>query len=266
MDNLRGYGEDEPSSSSCFGPSSQELPSSSAGSASPLTTQAAVMAGTQSSVMPVTSGPVPLVSAWSGSSLQGSQDSVPPPRGNLDDLPPPPPPADEDFLAPVGRDMSNTSGSATQPATAARPRASVTTTTTGNRLPSPFPTYEDSSWTLQSQVRASRIRMPLPASFYAAPPSAWVWPGQGSAVTTSVVRAYQPATPPAALAGLPGPTGHFTGSFPGGPTPVPPPAIPALPDSEMHSPTPSAFAEFFWVPRPLSPSQPGTLYHRPPQD
>ena len=116
----------------------------------------------------------------------------------------------------------------------------------------------------KNQVQASRIRMPLPASFYAAPPSPW----RGSAVTTSVVRAYQPATPPAALAGLPGPTGHFPGSFPGGPTPVPttchscssrhwhalsyphppcppphpsppypPPAIPALPDTEMHSPT-----------------------------
>ena len=33
MDNLRGYGEDEPSSSSRLGPSSQELPASSAGSA-----------------------------------------------------------------------------------------------------------------------------------------------------------------------------------------------------------------------------------------
>ena len=77
--------------------------------------------------------------------------------------------------------------------------------------------------------------MPLPVSFYAAPPSPWVWPGWGSAVTTSVVRAYQPTTPPPALAGLPGPTGHFPGSFPGGPTPVPPPAIPALPDTEMHS-------------------------------
>ena len=79
--------------------------------------------------------------------------------------------------------------------------------------------------------------MPLPASFYAAPPSHWVWPARGSAVTTSIVRAFQPAPPPAALAGLPGPTGRFPGPFPGGPTPVPP-TIPALPDSEMHSPNP----------------------------
>ena len=126
----------------------------------------------------------------------------------------------------------------------ARPCASVTMTTTGNRLPTPFPTYEDSSWTLQSQVQASRIRMPLPASFNTAPPSPWVWPGRGSAATTSVVRAYQPARPPAALEGLPGPTGHFPGSFPGVPTPVPPPAIPALPDTEMHSLTP---LHFCWV-------------------
>ena len=102
----------------------------------------------------------------------------------------------------------------------------------------PFPTYEDSSWRLQNQVQASRIRMPVPASFYAAPPSPWVWPGRGSAVTTSGVRAFQPAPPPAALAGLPGPTGRFRGPFPGGPTPVPPPVFPSLPDSEMHSPTP----------------------------
>ena len=213
MDNLRGYGEDEPLSSSCLGPSSQELPSSSAGSASPPTAQAPVMAGTPSTIVPVTPGPVPPVSARSGSSLPGSQDSVPPSRDNHDDLPPPPPPAEpyEVFLARVGRALSNTSGSATQPAAAARPRASVTTVTTGNRLPTPFPTYEDSSWMLQSQVQASRIRMPLPASVYTAPPSPGVWPGWGSTVATSVVRAYQPVTPPAALAGHPGPTGHFPG-------------------------------------------------------
>ena len=124
MDNLWGYGEDEPSSSSCLGPSSQEWPSSSAGSASPLTTQAAVMAGRPSSVVPVMSGPVPPVSARSGSSLPGSQDSVPPSRGNHDDLPPPPPLAEpyEVFLARVRRDLSNSSGSATQPDAAAPPR------------------------------------------------------------------------------------------------------------------------------------------------
>ena len=153
MDNLRGYVEDETSSSSCLGPSSKELPSPSAGTAPPLGTQAAVMAGTPSSAVPVTSGPVPPVSARSGSSLPGSQDCVTPSSGNQDDLLPPPPPAEpyEDFLARVGRDLSDSSRSATQPTSAARPCASVTTTTTGNRLP-PFPTYEDSSGTLQNQV------------------------------------------------------------------------------------------------------------------
>ena len=260
MDNLRGYGEDETSSSSCLGPSSKELPSPSAGTAPPLGTQAAVMAGTPSSVVPVTSGPVPPVSARSGSSLPGSQDCVT--SGNQDDLLPPPPLAEpyEDFLAHVGRDLSDSSRSATQPTAAARPCASVTTTTTGNRLPTPFPRYEE------NQVQASRIRMPLPASFCVDPPSPWVWPGRGSALTTSVVRAFQPAPPPAALVGLPGPTGRFPGPFPGGPTPVPPPAIPALPDSEMHSPTLLRFrGVFFRVPRPPLSSRPGTLYHRPPQ-
>ena len=107
MDNLRGYGEDDTSSSSCLGPSSKELPSPSAGTAPPLGTQAAVMAGTPSSVVPVTSGPVPLVSAQSGSSLPGSQDCMTPSSGNQDDLLPPPPPAEpyKDFLAHVGRDL-----------------------------------------------------------------------------------------------------------------------------------------------------------------
>ena len=266
MDNLRGYGEDETSSSSCLGPSSKELPSPSAGTAPPLGTQDAVVAGTPSSVVPVTSGPVPPVSAQSGPSLPDSQDCVTPSSGNQNYLLPPPPPAEpyEDFLARVGRDQSDSARPATQPTAAARPFASVMTTTTGTRLPTPFPTYEDSSWMLTNQVQASRIRMPLPASFYAAPPSPWVWPGRGPAVTTPAVRAFQPAPPPAALAGLPGPTGRFPRPFPGGPVPVPP-TVPALPDSEMHSSTPPPFRGVFWVPRPLLSSRPGTLYNHPPQ-
>ena len=218
MDNLRGYGEDEPSSSSRLGPSSQELPASSAGSATLPTSQVPVMAGTPSAIVSVTLGPVPPVSARFGSSLSGSKDSVTPSRDTHDDLLPPPPPSEpyEVFLARVGRATLNTSGPATQPAAAARLSVSVTT---GNRLPTPFPTYEDSSWMHQSQVQASRIRMPLPASFYTAPPSPWVWPGRGSTIATSVIRTYQPVSSAAALAGHPGSIGHF----PGGPTPVPPP-------------------------------------------
>ena len=249
-------------SSSCLGSSSKELLSPSAGTAPPLGTQDAVVVGTPSSVVPVTLGPVPPVSAQAGPSLPGLQDCVTPSSGNPDDLPLPPPAEPyKDFLAHVGHDQSDSARPATQPTAVACPYASVMTTT-GTRLSTPFPTFEDSSWMLQNQVPSSRIRMPLPASFYAAPPSCWVWPGPGPAVTTPAVRAFQPAPPPAALAGLPGPTGRFPGLFLGGPAPVPP-TVPALPDSEMHSPTPSP--SFFWVPRPLLSSRPGTLYHCPPQ-
>ena len=203
MENLRGYSEDDTSSSACLGPSSKELPSPSAGTAPPPGTQDAVVAGTPSSVVPVTSGPVPPVSAQPGPSRPGSQDCVTPSSGNKDDLLPPPPPAEpyEDFLARVGHDQSDSARPASQPTAVTRPYASVKTTT-GTRLPTPFPTFEDSSWMLPNLVPASGIRMPLPASFYAAPPSPWVWPGRGPAVTAPAVRAFQPAPPPAALAGL----------------------------------------------------------------
>ena len=216
------------------------------------------MAGTPSTIVSVTPGPVPPVSAWSGSLLLGSKDGVTPARVTHDDLLPPPPPSEpyEVFLARVGRATSYSSMPTTQPAAAALPSASVSTVTTGNHLPTPFPTYEVSSWMHQSQLQASRIRMPLPASFYTPLPSPWVWPGRGSAVTTSVVRANQPATPPAALAGLPGPTGHFPGSLPGGPTPIPPPAFllfQTLKCTLLHPyPHPPRFrGVFFRVPRPL---------------
>ena len=246
MDNLRGYGEDNTSSSTCLGPSSKELPSPSEGTAPPLWTQDAVVAGTPSSIVPVTSGPAPPVLAQPGPSRPGSQDCVTPSSCNKDDLLPPPPPAEpyEDFLASVGHDQSDSARPTTQPTAVACPYASVTTTTTGTRLPMPFPNFEESSWMLPNQVPTSRIRMPMPASFYAAPPSPWVWPGRGPAVTTPAVRAFQPAPPLAALAGLPGPSGRFPGPFPGGPAPVPP-TVPALPDSEMCSLTPLRFRGVF---------------------
>ena len=180
MDNLRGYSEDDISSSACLGPSSKELPSPSAGTAPPPGTQDAVVADTPSSVVPVTSGPVPPVSTQPGPSRPGSQDCVTPSSGNNDDIPPPPPPAEpyEDFLARVEHDQSDSARPTTQPTAVTRPYASVTTTTTGTRLPTPFPIFEDSSWMLPNLVPASGIRMPLPASFYVAPPSPWVWPGR----------------------------------------------------------------------------------------
>ena len=205
--------------------------------------------------MPVTSGPVPPVSAPPGPSRLGSQDCVTPSSGNYDDLPPPPPPAEpyKDFLTRVGHDQSDSARPTTQHTAVTRPYASVTTTTSGTRLPTPFPT---SSWMLPNLVPASGIRMPLPASFYAAPPSPWVWPGQGPAVTAPAVRAFQPAPPPAGLAGLLGPSGRFPGPFQGGPAPAPPTAF-SLPDSEKCSSTPCAFEEFFRVPRPPFVQQPG---------
>ena len=211
------------------------------------------MAGTPSTIVSVTTGPVPPVSARSRSSLLGSKDGMTPARDTHDDLLPPPSPSEpyEVFLACVGRATSHSSGPTTQPAAAALPSASVTTVMTGIHFLSPFPTHEVSSWMHQSQLQASRIRMPLPASFYTPLPSPWVWPGRGSAVTTSVVRAYQPATPPAALAGLPGPTGHFPGSFPVGPTPVPPPASCSSRHWNALSLPPAISRSFFRVPHPL---------------
>ena len=137
MDNLRGYGEDEPSSSSSLGRSGAKLPSSSEGPSAPLPAQASVMAGSSPAVVPVTSGPVPTVSAPSQPASSVPQDSAPPPPGLLDDLSPPPPPAQpyEDFMARVGCELSTLPAHTTQPVAAVHPRASVTATTTGTRLP-----------------------------------------------------------------------------------------------------------------------------------
>ena len=251
MDNLRGYGEDEPAYSSS---SVVKLPPSSEGPLAPPTTQASVMAGSLPAVVPATSGPVPTVSAPSQPASSVPQDSALP----LDDLPPPPPPAEpyEVFMAWVWRDLSTQSGAAVPP------RAAVATQTTGTRLPTPFPRFEDSSWALQPQAPNTRIRMPLPASCYMTPPSPWVWPGWGSSVATAMVRVPQPASLPAAPSWPSGPSGRLTGTSTEGPSPVPPPTVPAV-DPKMTSPTPCAFEDFFCVPRPpLSlPSQ--HLRHRP---
>ena len=264
MDNLRGYGEDEPSSSSSLGRSVAKLPSSSEGPAAPLPAQASVMAGSSPAVVSVMSGPVPTVSALSQPASSVPQDSAPPPPGLLDDLSPPPPPAEpyEDFMARVGRELSTLPAHTTQPVAAVPPRASVTVTTTGTHLPTPFPRFKDLSWAFQPQVPNTRIRMPLPASCYTAPPSSWVWLGRGSSVATFMVRVFQPASLPAAPTGPHGPSGYFAGPFPGGPSPVPPPTVPAL-DPKMTSSTPRTFEDFFWVPRPLLSKSPQHLRHRP---
>ena len=200
MDNLRDYGEDEPASSSSLGRSVAKLPSSSKGPSAPLPAQASVMAGSSPAVVPVTSGPVPTVSAPSQPASSVPQDSAPPPPGLLDDLSPPPSPAEpyEDFMARVRRELSTLPAHATQSVAAVPPCASVTATTTGTRLPTPFSRFEDSSWAFQPQVPNTRIRMPLPAYCYTAPPSPWVWPGRGSSlplpwsVYTSLLRCRLP--------------------------------------------------------------------------
>ena len=169
MDNLRGYGEDEQASSSSLGRSVAKLPSSSEGPLAPPTTQASVMADCSPAVMPVTSGPVPTVSAPSQPASSVPKDSALP----LDDLPPPPPPAEpyKVFMARVQRDLSSLPVLPMQSGAAVPPRAAVATPTTRSRLPTPFPRVEDSSWALQPQAPNIRIRMPLPASWYVAPPS-----------------------------------------------------------------------------------------------
>ena len=226
-------------SSSSLGRSIAKLPSSSEGPSAPPPAQASVMAGSSPAVVPVTSGPVPTVSAPSQPASSVPQDSAPPPSGLLDDLSPPPPQAGsyEDFMARVRRDLSTLPVHPTQSVAAVPPRASVTATTTGTRLPTPFPRFEDSSWAFQPQAPNTRIQMPLPASCYTAPPSPWVWPGRGSSVATSMVCVYQHASLPAAPSGPRGPSGCFAGPFTGGPSPVPPPTVPAI-DPKMTSSTP----------------------------
>ena len=225
------------------------------------------MAGTPSTIVSVTPGPVPPVSARSGSSLLGSKDGVTPAGDTHDDLLPPPSPSKpyEVFLAHVGHATSHSSGPTMQPAAAALPSPSVTTVTTGNHIPMPFPTYEVSSWMHQSQLQASRIRMPLPASFYTPLPSPWVWPGRGSAVTTSVVRAYL------LRRRLPSQDFQDLQNTSQDPSQEALHLYHHLPScSSRHwnalSYHPALSRSFFECHAPFSSSQPGTLYHRPPQD
>ena len=263
MDNLRGYGEDEPASSSSLGRSVAKLPSSSEGPSAPLPAQASVMAGSSPAVVPVTSGPVPTVSALSQPASSVPQDSAPPPPGLLDDLSPPPSPAEpyEDFMACVRRELSTLPAHPTQSVAAVPPRASVTATTTGTRLPTSFPRFEDSSWAFQPQVPNTRIWMPLPASCYTAPPSPWVWPGRGSSlplpwsVYTSLLHC---RLPPQDLVDLQDVSQDLSQG-----------ALPLF----LHlrfllltssTPPPPRFRGFFFrVPRPLLPKPPQHLRHRP---
>ena len=262
MDNLRGFGEDEPSSSYSLGRSGAKLPSSSEGPSAPLPAQVSTMAGS-SAVVPVTSGPVSMVSAQSQPASSMPQDSAPPPPGLLDDLSPPPPPRAEtyeDVMARVGRELSTLPAHTTQPVAAVPPRASVMATTTGTRLP---------------KVRGLFLGFPAPGPKHLDPDasSSFLLHGtsialgvarKGSSVATSMVRVFhQPASLPAAPAGPHGPSGCFAGPFPGGPSPVRPPTVPVIGPKMTSSNPPALSRIFFRVPRPLLSKPPQHLRHRP---
>ena len=256
MDNLRVYGEDDAVSSSGLGRSSTKLPSSSEGLPVPTSFQALGMAASTPTTTLVTSGPVPAVSAPTAPASSVHKDCT----VALDDLPSPPPPAEpyEAFLARVSRELSSLPIRSAQLGAAVPPRPVVATSTTGSRLPTPFPRYEDSSWALQPQAPGGRIRMPLPASCYAPPPSPWVWPGRGPAVDVAMIRGPLPTTLPTGPPGLPGPSGLRAGPPAVGPAPVPPPSTPST-ELKKHLSSPLRFRGFFRGPRPLL----SPLRHRP---
>ena len=228
--------------SSGLGQSLAKFPSSSEGHLAPTSSQVTVMAASTPPTTLVTSGPVPAVSAPTTPASSVHKDST----VALDDLPPPPPPAEpyEVFLGRVSRELSSLPVRSAQPGAAIPPRPAVPTSTTGSRLPTPFPSYEDSSWALQPQAPGGRIRMPLPASCYVPPPSPWVCPGRGPAVDVTMVRGPPPATLPIGLPGLPGPSGLPAGPPAVGPAPVPPPSTPST-DLKNTSPPPPCALRIF---------------------
>ena len=83
----------------------------------------------------------------------------------------------------------------------------------------------------------------------------------GFAAATSMLRAFEPASLPAAPTGPQGPPGRFAGPFPGGSSPVPPPTFPAL-DPNMHSsthtPTPALSQIFSGCHAPFYPNHRNT--------
>ena len=251
MDNLRDYGGDDTASSSGLGRSMAKLPSSSEGHPAPTSSQAPVMADSTPATTLVTSGPVPAVSAPTTPASSVPKDST----LALDDLPPPPPPPPEPyevFLARVQRELSSLPVRSAQPGAAVPSPPAVVTPTTGSRLPTPFPRYEDSSWAPQPQAPSIRIRMPLPASCYVPPPSPWVWPGRGPAVDATMVRGPPPATLPSGPPGHSGPSGLLAGPSAVGPFPVPFLHLLPTPSADLKktSPTPPCHAPFI----PTAPS------------
>ena len=250
MDNLRAYVEDGSQS-----PSVQEQLAKRPNPSTGLSTSSSTSSA--SSKAPSTrapSGPVPEVSAPTPSPSTVPRDKT----VSLEDLPPPPPPSEpyQLFLARVACQMTSLPGGPPRPAAAGPAQPPKPLPTAGSRLPMPFPRFVDTSWATHPQVQVPRIRMPLPSSCYAPPPSPWTWPGRGPAVTTLQVRGPAPLTSSTGPIRLPGPATLAGG--PPAPGPLPP-LPPTTSSSELkntvstphpHPPT-RAFADFFRVPRPL---------------
>ena len=238
MDNLRAYAEDDSASSPSTGQLAKRPPLSSEGLSTSSSSRTSSMAVPTTHV---TSGPDPAVSAPTTSNPTVIQDKT----VALEDIPPPPPAEPyEQFLARVSRELATLPGGPPRPATAAPPQPAVPIPTTGSRLPMPFPRYEDSSWASHQQAQMVRIRMPLPASCYAPPPSPWTWPGRGPAVPAPPVRG------PAPLRSTPGPTSLLgPAALPLGPTTAGPTPALSPPSSSKNlkntSPRQPRFREFF---------------------
>ena len=239
MDNLRAYVEDGSKS-----PSVQEQlakrpnPSTGLSTSSSTSSSSLTAPSTQAS-----SGPVRGVSAPTPSPSTVLQDKT----VSLEDLPPPPPPAEpyELFLARVACQMTSLPGGPPRPAAAGPAQPPKPLPTAGSRLPMPFPRFQDTSWATHPQVQVPRIRMPLPSSCYAPPPSPWTWPGRGPAVSTPQVRGLAPLTSSTGPIRLPGPATLAGGPPAPGPLPPLPPTTSSSEPKNTVSTPPPRFRGFF---------------------
>ena len=175
MDNLRAYADDG-SESPSVPEQLAKRPTTSEGLSTSSSTPSSSFTAPPTRA---TSGPVPEVSAPTSSPSTVPQDKT----VALENISPPPPPAEpyEHFLARVSQQMASLPSGPPWHAAAGPPQPAEPMTTTGSRLPMPFPRFEDTSWAAHPQVHVPRIRMPLPSSCYAPPPSPWTWPGRGHA-------------------------------------------------------------------------------------
>ena len=250
MDNLRVYVEDGSESLSVQEQlAKRPNPSTGLSTSSPTSSSSLTAPSTRASF-----GPVPEVSAPTPSPSTVPQDKT----VSLEDLPPPPPPAEpyELFLARVACQMTSLPGGPPRPAAAGPAQPPQPLPTAGSRLPMPFPRFQDTSWATHPQIQVPRIRMPLPSSCYAPPPSPWNWPGRGPAVSTPQVRGLAPLTSSTGPVRLPGPATLAGGPPAPGPLPpLPPTTSSSEPKNTVSTPPPPcAFADFFRVPRPFGPN------------